>query len=276
MSSKIRVHPLDPGQPWPVRLVLWITLLCGMSTLVYGEDFRIPPAAAQQIGRRIWQNECGGTVAGLTSWNQGEAFGSFGIGHFIWYPKGGRRSYEESFPSLIAFLMARRVPVPAWIRAPDCPWPNRAAFQAQARSPRMQELRALLAQTISLQGEFAAQRSLRSLPKILAAAPPAQRRLIEGRFLALSDSPAGLYCLMDYVNFKGEGTNPAERYQGVGWGLLQVLETMRGTPGPAQAPAEFARAARETLDRRIRLAPKPESQWRAGWFSRCASYARGS
>jgi hypothetical protein len=34
-------------------------------------------------------------------------------------------------------------------------------------------------------------------------------------------------------------------------------------------------AARLTLDRRIQLAPKPESQWRAGWFNRCASYARG-
>ena len=80
---------------------------------------------------------------------------------------------------------------------------------------------------------------------------------------------------MDYVNFKGEGTNPAERYQGTGWGLLQVLQNMRGTPNAAQAPGEFALASRLTLDRRIQLAPKPEAQWRAGWFSRCASYARG-
>ncbi|RYD29224.1 MAG: hypothetical protein EOP87_18635, partial [Verrucomicrobiaceae bacterium] len=38
------------------------------------------------IGRKIWQNESGGTVNGLTAWNGGEGFPSLGIGHFIWYP----------------------------------------------------------------------------------------------------------------------------------------------------------------------------------------------
>ncbi len=275
MSSQTRVFPPHASLRWSLALAWLLTLLCGASGSVRGEDFRIPPATAQKIGQRIWQNECGGTVAGLTSWNAGEAFGSFGIGHFIWYPKGGRRSYEESFPGLTAFLVSRGVAVPAWVRAQDCPWPNRGAFQAAQNSRQTTDLRALLARTISLQGEFAAQRSLRSLPKILAAAPPGQRALLKSRFRALGATPVGLYCLMDYVNFKGEGTNPAERYQGVGWGLLQVLQNMSGTPGPAQAPAAFAAAARRTLDRRIQLAPKPENQWRAGWFSRCASYARG-
>jgi hypothetical protein len=262
-------HPLF------LKTGLAILTLLTLPLAAKAEEFRIPPATAQKIGHRIWQNECGGTVPGLTSWNKGEAFGSFGIGHFIWYPRGGKRTYEESFPGLAAFLAARGVPVPAWIRAQDCPWPNREAFQTALGSAQTGELRTLLANTIALQGEFAAQRSLRSLPKILAAAAPAQRRVIEGRFRALGASPGGLYCLMDYVNFKGEGTNPAERYQGTGWGLLQVLQNMRGTPGVEAAPAEFAAAARTTLDRRIQLAPKPESQWRAGWFSRCASYSRG-
>lgn len=259
----------------PLSKKACLIFLLALAPLAHAQDFRIPPATAQKIGHRIWQNECAGTVAGLTSWNKNEAFGSFGIGHFIWYPKGGRRTYQESFPGLAAFLVSRGAPVPGWIQARDCPWPNREAFNAAINSRQMAELRNLLANTISLQGEFAAQRSLRSLPKILAAAPPAQRLLIEGRFRSLGASPSGLYCLMDYVNFKGEGTNPAERYQGTGWGLLQVLQNMRGTPDAAQAPAEFAAAARTTLDRRIQLAPKPEGQWRAGWFSRCASYARG-
>jgi hypothetical protein len=38
---------------------------------------------ALKIGKRVWQNECNGTVSGLTSWNQGEDFASLGIGHFI-------------------------------------------------------------------------------------------------------------------------------------------------------------------------------------------------
>ena len=56
-----------------------------------------------RIGRKIWQNECGGTVAGLTSWNAGENFASLGIGHFIWYPAGARGPFEESFPVFVRY-----------------------------------------------------------------------------------------------------------------------------------------------------------------------------
>ena len=45
-------------------------------------------AQLERIGKRIWSNECNGTVDGLTSWNTGENFASLGIGHFIWYPAG--------------------------------------------------------------------------------------------------------------------------------------------------------------------------------------------
>jgi len=145
----------------------------------------------------------------------------------------------------------------------------------QKNSPQLKELRTLLAATVPLQAEFAAQRSTASLPKILAAAPPDERNAIRARFLALTQTGSGLYCLMDYVNFKGEGTNPAERYKGHGWGLLQVLQAIPGQPSPQQAPAAFAAAAKRTLGRRIELAPKKESQWREGWFNRCDSYARG-
>ncbi len=43
----------------------------------------ISASEAKAIGKRIWINECGGTVEGLTSWNKGEYFASLGIGHFI-------------------------------------------------------------------------------------------------------------------------------------------------------------------------------------------------
>ena len=50
------------------------------------------------LGNRIWKNECAGSVAGLVSWNDGEAFPSLGIGHFIWYPAGYTGPFDESFP----------------------------------------------------------------------------------------------------------------------------------------------------------------------------------
>ena len=235
----------------------------------------ISTATARKIGQRIWQNECAGTIAGLTSWNSGENFASLGIGHFIWYPAGGRGPYEESFPGLVRLLTARRAAVPAWLAAAKvCPWANREAFNAAKNSAQMQELRALLAATTGIQAEYAARRSVGSLPKILAAAGKQERDALRVKFNALAATGGGLYCLMDYVNFKGEGTNPAERYRGEGWGLLQVLRAMPNVTA-AQAPAAFAAAAKRVLDRRISLAPKDESRWRAGWFSRCDSYGRG-
>lgn len=236
---------------------------------------QIPPATAAKIGQRIWQNECGGTVAGLTSWNGGENFASLGIGHFIWYPAGVRGPYQESFPGLVTLMKARGVPLPRWLaQGGPCPWPSRAAFTAAKDSGQMQELRKLLAGTVPLQADYAAQRSVASLPKILAAAGKAERPALTAKFNALATTGGGLYCLMDYVNFKGEGTNPAEQYKGQGWGLLQVLREMPPV-NAATAPAAFSAAAKRVLARRIASAPKDEARWRAGWFSRCDSYARG-
>ena len=231
----------------------------------------IPAPLAQKIGQRIWQNECAGTVSGLTSWNGGEYFASLGIAHFIWYPEGVTGPYEESFPGLVKFLASRRAKVPGWLlQGRGCPWRTRAAFHAAQKSPPMNEIRALLTNTIGLQAEYAAMRSAASLPKMLGALPRGQRAAVEAKYRALSASGAGLYCLIDYVNFKGEGTNPAERYRGQGWGLLQVLQEMQtGTT------AEFAAASRRVLARRISLAPKDETRWQKVWFSRCNSYARG-
>jgi hypothetical protein len=78
------------------------------------------------------------------------------------------------------------------------------------------------------------------------------------------------------VNFKGEGVLHTERYQGQGWGLLQVLEAMHGN-SEASAPDEFARAAKAVLTRRVHNAPpeRHESQWLTGWLRRVNSYSGG-
>ena len=56
------------------------------------------------VGERIFQNECAGKHECLVHWNQGEAFPSLGIGHFIWYPAGVEGRFTESFPDLIRFM----------------------------------------------------------------------------------------------------------------------------------------------------------------------------
>lgn len=253
-------------------LCLWLALapLAGVAA-----ELALSPAQAQKIGRKLWQNECAGTVEGLTSWNKGEDFPSLGIGHFIWYPAGVRQTFEESFPAMIDYLRRRGAKPPAWLaRTQACPWPTRAAFLAEKDGPRLRELRRFLSETVGLQAEFAAHRARQALPKVLAAAPKRERAALQRKYDAVATTPQGLYALVDYVNFKGEGINVNERYRGHGWGLLQVLQEMRPVePGP-RAAAEFAAAAERVLGRRIANAPRPEGQWRAGWFNRCRGYGK--
>ena len=233
--------------------------------------FALSPKELDTIGRKVWQNECGGTRDGLTSWNAGEGFASLGIGHFIWYPKGVEGPYEESFPALVQFFAANDVKTPGWLKASsDCPWSTKAEFQADFRSERMNELRELLASTIREQSRFLALRMEKALPKLLAEAPAARRPIIETRFKKLAATGKGTFALIDYVNFKGEGTNPKERYRGQGWGMLQVLDGMEDGE-PVQA---FGDSAARVLALRVKNAqPKDESQWLKGWTSRVRSYA---
>ncbi len=225
-------------------------------------------AQLQRVGQRIWQNECAGTVAGLTSWNAGEDFASLGIGHFIWYPAGKRGPFEESFPPLAAFLESRGVKMPAWTKGP-CPWITRASFEAEKGGARQKELRTTLSKTVSLQTEFILARLQRALPKMLAETK--QKKRVQVNFSGLSATPEGAFCLIDYVNFKGEGTAKAERYAGQGWGLLQVLEGMA-----APTAAAFAVSAKAVLSRRVQNAPaaRKEQRWLNGWHNRCDGYLR--
>src|SRR6188474_258742 len=104
----------------PMLRAIVLAMFCLAGALI---DARaLSPKELDAIGRRVWQNECGGTRDGLTSWNAGEGFASLGIGHFIWYPKGPHGPFEESFPKLVKFLAANGAKVPEWLHAADCPW----------------------------------------------------------------------------------------------------------------------------------------------------------
>jgi hypothetical protein len=235
---------------------------------------------ALTIGKRVWQNECNGTISGLTSWNRGEDFASLGIGHFIWYPKGRQGPFEESFPMLVSFVSKRGAKLPTVLlgvsRGQPCPWNSRAEFVRAEHTPEMNQLRRFLADTIDLQAEFLVARLEAALPKMLAEAAPADRSNVQQQFERLTKTPQGCYALVDYVNFKGEGVLHTERYQGQGWGLLQVLEAMHGN-SEASAADEFARAADVVLTRRVHNAPpeRHESQWLTGWLRRVNSYSGG-
>jgi hypothetical protein len=243
------------------------------------EAIDLSRAEALRIGKKIWQNECAGTVAGLTSWNAGENFASLGIGHFIWYPHGSRGPFEESFPDLIAFVSNRGHKLPQIVLAhgtTGCPWKSRSEFLAATETGEMKALREFLANTVDLQTDFLVQRLQQALPRMLAAAPSAERSNIGRQFARVASTPQGCYALVDYVNFKGEGLLDSERYHGQGWGLYQVLKDMTGSERGDVAVQEFGRSARAVLTQRIQnsRAERNESRWLSGWLRRVSSYSK--
>lgn len=244
-------------------------------------EIHLTPEQAEAVGRRIFQNEAGGKVEKLTHWNANEDFPSLGIGHFLWYVRGREARFTETFPALLDHLEANGVTLPAWLakdasgRRPGSPWADKATFDADADG-RRRELRGILERTISLQAGFIARRLEAALPLVLAAAPAAERARLEERFYRVAAVPNGVYALVDYVNFKGEGVNPAERYNGQGWGLLQALELMNDAAPGQPSVAAFAAGCDAALTRRVANAPAdrraPEQGWLPAWRRRLQTY----
>jgi hypothetical protein len=214
------------------------------------------------IGKKIWQNEGGGKRENLMVWNQGEAFPSLGIGHFIWYPEGLEEPYTETFPQLLSFIKMEGVVIPTELK--QFPWKDRSHFLSVRNSHESKKIEDFLQRTIPIQVEFMAQRLDGALSRLLEVADAERRPQIQHRFEALYNTTSGRYALMDYINFKGEGINPLERYNGEGWGLLQVLEAM-------QSDSDFVEAAVLVLKRRIQNSPK-DQKWEKGWLNRVATY----
>jgi len=243
-----------------------------------GAGIRLSSSDAEAIGRKIWSNECGGTIQGLTSWNEGEDFPSLGIGHFIWYPVGRRGPFEESFPPLITYMGQRGVRVPAWIAdSRGAPWQSRSEFLAERDSLRMNELRQFLSDNVPVQTGFIVQRLELALPKMEDASTPADRERLHQNFYQVASTRTGVYALIDYVNFKGEGIKAEESYRGQGWGLRNVLLEMGPTGSGPSASVEFSEAAKRVLTRRVSNSPpeRSENRWLPGWKNRCDTYRTG-
>lgn len=272
MVKSVKMKLLRSPLPQSFLVPLMLALFAPTNTS-WGGGVSLSSKEAAAVGRKVWQNECSGTVEGLTSWNTGENFASLGIGHFIWYPAGLNGPFKESFPALVDFLQAGGVRLPSWLTADlDCPWRSREEFRADFNGPRLTELRRLLADTVPQQTQFLIKRLDQSLGE-MAKAAATSREKVERQFARVAATPQGVYSLIDYVNFKGEGVLATERYKGEGWGLLQVLEQMKGD---GEAVADFSRSASEVLSRRVRNAPpeRKEERWLPGWRNRVAAYAQ--
>jgi len=259
-----------------IKITFFVALFSILSLRSYA-NFDDKPAEIIGISERIFYNECGNKISSLIVWNDGESFPSLGIGHFIWYPEGYKGPFDESFPRLLSFIEKKGVVLPQWIQAlPSryAPWRKRADFIRDLERGQLEELRSFLMETKGLQAEFMAERFRQSIPKILHAAPLNKRLEIKQKLVSILQSRQGLYPLIDYVNFNGEGVLESERYKGKGWGLLQVLEEMKIPQQNDQAVAEFMRGAERVLRRRVANSPpeRNEKRWLPGWENRIHTY----
>lgn len=254
-----------------------IIFLLGLAGIYYPFDQTpsLSPELAERLGYQIWKNECAGKKEGLTAWNKGEDFPSLGIGHFIWFPEGKPQNFKQTFPELLLFFRSHGVQLPLWLeQANGSPWRTREDFEAAQNQKPLQELRDLLAKHVDLQILFMVKRLNKALPTLLKHAPAEEHSHLIFQFYRLAQTPGGLYALLDYLNFKGEGTAAQESYQGRRWGLLQVLEDMHGSAIGQPAVEEFVEAAKKVLTLRVEHSPpgRGESRWLKGWHNRLDSY----
>ena len=229
------------------------------------------------VGDRFFRNECGSDPNKLTHWNRGEAFISLGILHMLWYPGGVSETFRQTFPDFVRFSKKHGQAPPVWIEdalKTGCPWPDRHTFYDQFDSELASSLRAFLEATTALQAAFAHQRLVAGLRPMLKQAGISERVCLAAKLFWLSRSAGGHFALIDYVNFKGEGLSPKERYRGQGWGLLQVLESMPLPTSPPSALEGFTTAAKSVLSQRVANAPDPakEQRWLPGWHKRIGTY----
>jgi hypothetical protein len=229
------------------------------------------------ISDKIYLNEASSSPDKLMIWAKGENFASVGIGHFIWYPKGEPKRFDETFPSMIDYFVKNKVQIPQWLlmaRDTGAPWADKATFEHSKNDKEFRELKILLLKTKELQTQFFFDRIHESIPQIVKLAPPRDRQRIISNYNALAHSRGGWYPLIDYINFKGKGTKSTERYKNQGWGLLQALQEMRPVDAGAQALDEFSRATQAVLERRVRNSPPEnnEGRWLSGWSNRTSTY----
>ena len=249
---------------------------------VFSGEIHLTKKQANYVAQKVWQNEGAGLDKYLIHWNKGENFASVGIGHFIWFAKGHKEKFREVFPMVVKFMQKKRVRMPKWLNyKTHLPWRTKKAFYRakRAKTKKYRELFYFLKRTMSYQAGFMARRLSEALPKILASIDnPEKRANIKWRFNSIlykkngKVNERGVYVLLDYVNFKGEGTLASEGYKGEGWGLLQVLEEMDYKE--KNRLKAFGQSASRVLSRRIKNSPKArgEERWRKGWNIRLKTY----
>ena len=240
------------------------------------EPLSIPPEESLDIGMKIWMNTSGQNTRNLTYWKEGEEFPSMGIGHFTWPPYTYRGPFSKGrFHELLTFFQENGVTLPSWLeKSRFAPWASSKLFYREIDSSQMKELRAILYNTIPLQAQYMSKKINSVFLEMLRPLSIKERKHLTRQFFHVANAPQGHYILTDYLNFKNSGTDPKERYNNTGWGLLQVLQMMGAPDAPKDSISDFVACSKALLERRIQNAPpdRHEEQWFEDWIKRLETY----
>ena len=236
--------------------------------MILDDFFNVSPQQLDRIAEKIYQNECARKREYLVWWSENEEFPSLGIGHFLWLPNDLKVPFEASFKKFLDICIYNNIEIPQILSNYNdgCIWSDRNEFLDPKSSDQIEQIKVWLENTKDIQAEFLYQRALNMLEDIIEY-DPATRINIE-KLLA---SDIGKFVVIDYINFKGSGLNFNERYKHQGWGLLQVLQSMKFNPDPVDA---FIQSAIEVLKNRIKNSPpeRNEKVFLKGWIKRFESY----
>ena len=248
------------------KLIIFLGLVLNMFAL------EIPKEQLNRVADLIFKNEAGGKKEGLISWNNGEEFLSLGIGHFIWFPKDLHSPFKESFPELQDYLVKKGYVLPTMLNCIDAPWNSQEEFLKIKNTAEFKASIDFLYDTRYVQMELITLRAEKALDNILKYTKRPQE--VKKAFYEVFNSPFGVYPIIDYVNFKGEGIKESEAYKGQAWGLLQVLEYVVDNKKDISPTEKFIEGGKFVLQRRVDNSPieRNEKKWLPGWFARLDTY----
>lgn len=218
------------------------------------------------LGYRMWHNYAGGTLEGLTKWDGSDADHEFmylGIANNIWLPAGSSSMFQADWPTVAQRLQELGCKIKPWMLG-DCPWSSQEEFEADFNSKKMVWLREHLSKKklVRAQAFCVAERLQRSMDpnspdSLFNGLTDEQSALVQKNFdlVVHCSNPLGIYSLIDYVNYKGEGRlSGNEKFNNEGFGLLQVLLNMK-TPEEGANDITimnaFVEGAKVTLHNRI-------------------------
>jgi len=231
-------------------------------------------AQAEMIALKISDNENTRERLRLIRWREEDEFSSLGIVSFFWYPHG-EKSAELSFNGLLGYIAQSRH-LPGWLNdANTPPWNSREEFLSARHDVFKAKLRDFLQQARSEQVQYLIMYLEANLPRMLKEVKnPFAKMHVYENFYHVAVQENGVYALIDYSMFMGSGVSPEDRYNNLGWGLVHVLENMKGDA--ENLMEAFVSSADILLMRRIESLPKDERRHLVDWRRRINTYVPAS